>query len=546
MRTWTFLLCLLMLSGVVLAQKKIPKKYLISPNQEILPVDDGKSAEQIMSEYLEMKHLQTYDCSQPLQFGADPVHNPPDGTFNYTHRTILGQWYVAPADGRIDTMYWLQAGTVQTGLNPQTASDSTAVLRIFKSFITPLQGPGIRNDPNHPGGYPPPCRSWGYYLSTADPDQGIAAFPEDASGPDTSWHSTIEFNGGLNASFPPFGKAIWGLSGVPAQHIKPNAINKFALVDVQDFIVSKGDVFFATMKPSSPVNHPDAAHELSLVFRSSSSNSSYPSRDWKFYEHDSGPGPSCSGTPRTEIKKGWVARGTTGDDTLATLLYNVWFSLAPTTNVAPNLDYTQLHNTTNTGPVTFSASLVDCDKEVPARAGVDHAYLKYAVKTKTETDYEPELSTPLNFIFGDEWDGAIPGQAAGTTVKYRLFAFDSTGLGDSTGAFTYRVIGLNSNYYRCDTGFACTPASIHSAPAIGASDWFVDSARAGTGSHRGDDGTAGPFSLGGPFVYYGDTVNYAWIGVNGAMALTKSATDTDDVNLNGFATGGWDLPNRQH
>jgi hypothetical protein len=56
------------------------------------------------------------------------------------------------------------------------------------------------------------------------------------------------------------------------------------------------------------------------------------------------------------------------------------------------------------------------------------------------------------------------------------------------------------------------------------------------------EGTAGPFSLGGPFIAFGDTFHYAWIGVDGALTLTASATDTADVNPDGMFHPEWNLP----
>ena len=60
------------------------------------------------------------------------------------HRDIMAMWYIAPANGTIDTVfvYNLDVGT----------EDSTVTIRIFNSNIYPGSGPGY-------DGYPSPGRS---------------------------------------------------------------------------------------------------------------------------------------------------------------------------------------------------------------------------------------------------------------------------------------------------------------------------------------------------------------------------------------------------
>src|SRR6185436_12373918 len=67
----------------------------------------------------------------------------------------------------------------------------------------------------------------------------------------------------------------------------------------------------------------------------------------------------------------------------------------------------------------------------------------------------------------------------------------------------------------------------------------------GSGELPLDDGTAGPFDMGNTFTLFGDGFRYAWIGVNGGLALGKDADDTLDVNANGFGSELWDFPYEQ-
>ncbi|MBI4548700.1 MAG: T9SS type A sorting domain-containing protein, partial [Ignavibacteriae bacterium] len=80
-----------------------------------------------------------------------------------------------------------------------------------------------------------------------------------------------------------------------------------------------------------------------------------------------------------------------------------------------------------------------------------------------------------------------------------------------------------------------------SGTLIPPSQFFLPSS-AGSRAEAGDDGTAGPFDIGGPMEFNGNTVRYAWIGVNGAIALTASESDTQHLNSNGYFNGLWTIP----
>jgi len=567
MRFWTSFLCILLLSGLVSAQQK---KFLVSPNQEVVPLTKD-AVQKIMSDYNKgRKKAQMGDCNAQPIYGFPPDKNSPDQNFGFYHNDICGEWFVVPADGSIDTVFFHTLGNV--GPSPVIypgSMDSTVYFRIFTSYITPTVGPGIR-----PGPYRPPCTSWGYWYNTGDNDQGVAGFREDATRSpywiahhtpgspadlawttDSSWNPTNLIFGDWAPSFPPFGDAIWGLSGFRIDHIKPNSDIKVPMDALAELDVHQGDVIFIAFQCKSAIHLDAATQDVRFEIEASDQNAPYPSRDWKFYEHDSGPS-GCAGITNTLIKRGWCPRGPLGtDDTAATACYNIWFSMTPTANTPPQLtEVDQVHYTLSHDPQVFDATIFDCDATKPARAGVANAYFRYRVNGAGTTN--PWSTLPMGNTVGDQFEGTIPGQPDFSTIEYKVVAVDSTGSADSSGIYSYRVLNLESaNYYRIDTISACSPSKIAGTGTLvdtAASKWFLprtSGALSGTAASvsnaRRDDGTQGPFPIGNGFVYFGDTMHYAWIGVNGAIALSKTATDTIDVNSDGYATTGYDFPTRQ-
>lgn len=101
---------------------------------------------------------------------------------------------------------------------------------------------------------------------------------------------------------------------------------------------------------------------------------------------------------------------------------------------------------------------------------------------------------------------------------------------------------LDNLWYSTDTGYACVHQDIRSTgTTIDTSKYFLPSGSPGSAGRK-DDGTAGPFDIGGNFVSFGDTFRYAWVGINGAIALTRLASDTSDLNVGGYYTPAWDFP----
>jgi len=225
-------------------------------------------------------------------FGFDPARYPPDTTINCHHKDVIATWFTAPVTGSIDTIFWLSGDTIG-------ASDSTLYMRSHASRVSASYGPGVN--------YPAPPIAWGYFANTNDPDRGIAAFPEDATPPDTTtWTSTVP-----SWPFPskwPFRNSIWAWGASVTDH--PAIVNAVAMMDMgQDLYVTAGQTFFVSFRIKGPAPH---VNDLPTQFRASHSHVPFPAHDWIFFEHDSVLNPSAP--------KGWWVVGGVN--------FNIWYSMA--------------------------------------------------------------------------------------------------------------------------------------------------------------------------------------------------------------------------
>ncbi len=494
----------ILLPGLLLAAYSAgaQQRVLVSPNGDAMILKGSASASEIVRG-MASRQLSSLVCTDQGTFGYTRDQYP--GTnipFEAFHQDIMAMWYVAPASGTIDTVfvYNLDVGTL----------DSTVTVRIFNSNIYPGSGPGY-------GGYPKPGKlCWGYYISSNDIDNGLAAFPEDAT--DTTWYSTVT---GGTPSFSPMGSEIWGFGGFP-KVMNAFATNSIAMAELAPLNVTAGQPFFITIRMYGP--HLEQEDDHRTGYYAVPESDSLQTHNWKFYEHIyQGPGFSCPG---------WVARGDFN--------FLIWYSMTVTTNLPPAFsNVTRIGNTLSTDPQVVQANILDCDPGTPSQAGVEDAVIRYTLNDVQQPDI------PLLYLGGDTWEGTLPAGTAGDRINYRLVAVDSTGFADSTGPTAYRIIGLSSAWYTADTGAACGDNDIRSSgTTVDPASFFVPE-YTGSGTFPKDDGTSGPYDMGANFTVFGDTFRYAWIGVNGAVALSKSPTDTLDVNANGFATTQWDLPGTQ-
>ncbi len=537
------LLCVFLLGSFAVAQQE---RMLVGINGDVVRLKKGESASHALQQFQKEKGLRQISeatCTNPLQFGYDPADYPPSGTvWVSSFKDMFGEWFTVPSDGVIDTFYMYNPGTYMN-------QDSTLALRLMESRLNDSTGPGYGAlAPYAPGpadptlGYGPRC--WGYFTNTNDLEGqeynispqigGVAAFVTDATPPDTTaWVSTLQKqfpNAPLTVS--PAGDEIWGLGGYPFRHLQVNAVNKFNLHIIGAPAVHAGQaVLLALIVPGAhPVGTDNTVTGVYDWPSQADANGFYHTHAWKFYEHNS----TC-GIP------GWVDRGYWE--------VNIWYSMTVSGNTPPRVtSITNLGTTLGGSPRDVLVNLEDCDFANEAAAGVASAHMAYSV------DGGPFQVLPLDFFGGTTYHGQIPAIAPTTgrpysrTVQFYVAAADSQGLVmDSGVVHSYKIISFGDEWYYPDTAVACVPQSIKDTPGYQQLDttstlgvhvhptWF-EPPYSGSGSAPKDDGTAGPFALGGPFIYFGDTVNYAWIGMNGAMSLSKFANDTIDVSDNGFYT----------
>ncbi len=285
MRILSLFLSILLVSGLSFAQQR----YLVSPNQEVIPITKYDNA----SDLIKKRQSQSLskkapgDCGTTFLFGYDRDRYPSDSRFGAYHKDVMAQWYIAKASGEIDTVFWWDLA------GENGAKDSLILLRILESKLGPDYGPGVGIHSSYA-----PCQSWGYWYNTNDADQGVAAFPEDAT--DTTWQSTIK--AGAPPTRPPWGDELWGFGGYGKIHrqglnfVAPRAETNIPLhVTVgQRFVIS-----FIVNSENKHI-HNDVATRWAAWGSDgpvASTDEDWPARNWKFYEHDSGPFPQCAGTP---------------------------------------------------------------------------------------------------------------------------------------------------------------------------------------------------------------------------------------------------------
>jgi hypothetical protein len=139
---------------------------------------------------------------------------------------------------------------------------------------------------------------------------------------------------------------------------------------------------------------------------------------------------------------------------------------------------------------------------------------------------------------GTTWEATMPGAACGSLVRYQMTATDVNGNSASSPTFSYSVLCAANQWFTFDSSYTPTSRAItdiahNSGTAIDTSRFF----NVAGGDQPDDDGSAGPFAM-GSFPWFGDTMHYAWINVNGGIAVSKSATDTIAANFGGYAIGG--------
>ncbi|MBI4547076.1 MAG: T9SS type A sorting domain-containing protein [Ignavibacteriae bacterium] len=527
MRFFTILFSVLVISSFLFAQRKV----VITSNGDMIPLKRGQSA----FEAVKQSGLLTQDadvvCTDKTAFGYKSTEYPCNNPFIGYHKDVWAQWFVSPSEGLIDTLFWQQ--------NDQNElADSSVKVRIFVSNIYPpglpssvfysgTSGSGtVTLDPNGRGPgwgpYHPPRSCWGYYNHTGDLDQGISPFKDLAS--DTDWVPTnmlAACPGTPDAvpSFDPLGVELWGLGGFPKkiQAGPDNPINKVAMSDLGVRPeVTTGLPIFVTLEDLGEHDGDDNSHPATWCMTGTGLPT--PTRNWKFYEHV------------TAGSQGWHARSD------ATWIW--WMVMTVTGDVAPDfLSYNQLSHTLSTGPRTVTAHIQDCYPGDPDSAGIASVTFSYSINGGSYT------TVAMTNTSGDEYQATIPGVEAGGYVRYRLNATDIRANGNESATIQYQVIGLRNAYYVVDSAASVPWPDIatNGGTRVGNTEWFNFRSPP---SDPNDDGTAGPIDMGHNFTFFGDpTLRYAWIGVNGAIALSSSPSDTQNINGSGGTfTSNWIFP----
>ncbi|MBI5020319.1 MAG: T9SS type A sorting domain-containing protein [Ignavibacteriales bacterium] len=302
--------------------------------------------------------------------------------------------------------------------------------------------------------------------------------------------------------------------------------------------VKKGDAFFITMDITSPNYHVTDFATRMRAWGSdgpiSTTDENYPSRVWKFYEHDSGPS-NCAGVPTALVKRGWVARGPFEDDTLYTSAYNWWYSMRVRTNIPPVIPYYSWE-----GGITDSESLQInflklCSLDDSDKIGSYWVYYQRDQKLFDSIKATINSDSILQVI--------IPPFPSGSVVQwyYKYFGLDSI-IGISN-TVRFVVVGLKQNGYSLDTTAVYDWVEADTT-FVRLTQFFQRPPNTNSYLDPLDDGTSGPVDIGFPFTFFGEQLQYAWVGVDGAISLTASLIDTQHINLNGY-TGNWDIPGSQ-
>ena len=496
------------------------ERYLVSPTDEVVRLNPGDDAQQVIRQ--QTRSSATQVCFDKALYGFD--YWQANDYFGAKRGDVMGEWFVAKATGIIDTIIWVMGGDLPT--------DSMVYVRVHRSFIGPDYGPGIR-----PGPFNPPCQKWGYWVNTNNPDGGTTAFPEEAT--DTTWHSTIE--GSPVPSTPPIGEVLWGTGGYPVP-VHPWQYHYLPMDEFTGPIpVNAGDKFFISFEVRGQGTGWTRFGGVDYV--ASPPNEDYPSRLWKYYANG-GEGSTCGMAFLDSVHRGWNARGGFSyQDSTNVAVIRLMYTMVYTSN-APPVVYgvvPEFSATFSTASQPVSAIIWDCNFATPPNAGVAGAGIRYSVNGIAQ----PLI--PLTDAGADLFTGAIPGQPGGSSVTWQLVAWDIDGDTGRSDLRTYSVVPFGTEWYRIDTGYACTVRDISSSGTdIDTSAFFLPGF-AGSGTEPKDDGTAGPIDMGSSFVLFGKPFRYAWIGVNGGLSLSESPTDTQDVNANGNwlppdSTKPWTIP----
>jgi hypothetical protein len=336
------------------------QRYVVNSYGDAYRIPPGRSA---ASEIQRQTHLGVKitngvsACTPQITAGNPPWTNAENAKFLHGHKDVIGVWFETPTSGMIDSVF------VKTVNESSTQFPGHLTLRIHRSNLYTGHAPGWDK------WIAPPRLCWGYFNNSADPDNHVAAFAEDAT--DTTWLSSYQLSNGDSMyhfgdrvdtnvrSFPPAAQEIWGAYGGWDIPIHYNAITSLDLSILGRPLVEKGEPIFISL--TVPGNHPDGWTTVNTdPTRMAIAAAGYGYVEWddwnpglevrrsyhnyKFFEH-----------PMNCGKPGWIARG---DDDLL-----IWYVMTVTGDMPPTfVSFDQLgHTLTQTGNRTVQANIEDCN-----------------------------------------------------------------------------------------------------------------------------------------------------------------------------------------
>jgi hypothetical protein len=471
----------------VLCSVALPQdRYVAGPGKEVRLLPKGKSSLQVAREagWTDKKEITVISGDGcPTSLETPGFHNAINGgvNFGFNDGDVVLMRLEAPVTGVIESVYFatLLVSTV----------DSSCAVRIFESAFTP-------SNPEPAG------TQWiGYYDWPGDPN-GVGNDPYSDTPGITGW---VE---GVPGGFDPNGAEIWGFGGFGTIW-HSNTVNGIAMADLGvEPSVTQGDLFNVNIR--------------------------FPSQFVSDLQRREGIGESDAIDPFDFMKYYYRGRLTGTDYGWWTREFNmaVWAVVRAEGNLPPIItSWTELEHTIDTGPQQVCVRAFDCNATNPADTGIASATLFYSVDGGSFTSVPMTGASP-------EWCANIPGMTGPALIEYYVYVTDNLGLSTEAIHRVYRVVNLNQTGYLTDYNAAINWIDISgTGTPLALSDFF-----GGDGmTQNADDGTAGPFDIGGDYNIFGGTGRYAWIGVNGALCLSTDPMDTIHVNSGGFFTS-WEIP----
>ncbi|MDI6766715.1 MAG: T9SS type A sorting domain-containing protein [Bacteroidota bacterium] len=475
------------------------ERVLISPDNDVIPLTKNQSSSEL-AKAMASKNINLVDCDNHGTFGYPTwLYNMQTNGLIMRHQEVYAMRFEAPEYGIIDSVF-----LVFTPSPYYDTADFLITPRMFKSNIHPNQVHGV---------YTPDYLKWGYYLNTADLDGGIAPFLDEATNP--NWISTNQ-----DSTWDPFGDEMWGLGGIPIPvHIGQSTQIFSIAMDLwgSEPYVHQGESFFFCFRNETLHNNEIRA-TLGYTLLGERIK---PWRLWKFYEHRLPPA----------LSQGWVALNAGN--------LNIWYTMKlnyPPPKFIPTKDW--LVSGTDAWTDIKLNILKFCKPEYLDSADIASVWVDYRF------NYGNWDSVQAHIVGDTMLSATIPGKPAGTFVELRGRTVDFNGSTITSIPLTFRVTGIIQNGFIADTSASFDWVNIDSMHNGIPYHQFFLRTNAVTPKQNIDDGTAGPFDLGFTFDFFGDSLRYGWIGVNGGLALTASATDTQHLNSSDYFNL-WDIPQTQ-